>query len=210
MEGSRPAVRPRRAHRASRGARTLRGTLGAAAATLIAAASHSLAGGSLTWQALAATAILSLPVCVLLAGRAASLWRLSLAVCTSQFLFHWSFAGLGAPTATGSPAPLHAAHLAALERFAPTPLASGAAEADAAMWLGHAVAALLTIALLHRGERAGLALLRLIRRALPCAAPRLSPVSRRPAPTAVIRPIALRDRLFSSSAITHRGPPLAV
>ena len=55
----------------SRASRTARGAFGALAATLLAAASHSLAGGSVTLFALVATSLLALPLCVALAGRAA-------------------------------------------------------------------------------------------------------------------------------------------
>lgn len=208
----RPHERPRRGAAMSRtpmsrGTRTARGTAGALAATLLAAASHGIAGGAITWPAVAVTAILALPLCTALAGRVASLWRLTAAVGTAQFLYHWIFAGIdvvgSAPA--GAPAPPHAAHLATLQGFAPELATAGSA--DAAMWLGHALAAVLTIALLHRGERACLALAGLIRRALPWRRPRFVAVSRRP----VLRPLVLRAplraRTAARSAISHRGPP---
>ncbi|MGJ0203857.1 hypothetical protein [Leucobacter sp. gxy201] len=218
MNGSRAVVRPRgsltgraRVAGPDRSVRTLRGIAGSMIATLFAATSHAAAGGEITGLAVLVTATLSLPLCVLLAGRVASLWRLAVAVGGSQFLYHWVFAGLGAGAgapAGGTPIPLHAAHLEALQSFAPT---ATPAAAGTAMWVWHAVAAALTIALVHRGERAALALLRLVRRAaVPrfdfgaptaprCSRPRLSPAP----------PSALRDRLLGIAAITHRGPPSA-
>lgn len=219
MNRSRAVVRPRGSvsGRAGAGpdrsARTLRGIAGSMIATLFAATSHAAAGGEITWLAVLVTATLSLPLCVLLAGRVASLWRLAVAVGGSQFLYHWVFAGLGAGAGAASPGsdaplPLHAEHLEALQSFAPT---ATPAAAGTAMWVWHAVAAALTIALVHRGERATLALLRLVRRAaVPrlafgaptaprCSRPRLSPAP----------PSALRDRLLGIAAITHRGPPFA-
>lgn len=201
----------------TRAVRTARGAAGALAATLFAAVSHAAAGGVVTPLAVVATAVLALPLCVALAGRAGSLWRLGLAVGASQFLYHWSFAGLGtasaqsAAGAAGAASP-HAAHLA----FAPLVpgLATGdaaSAAAEAWMWIAHAAAAALTVALLHRGERAALGLVALVRRALP-ALPSLrrpAAVLRRPAILAAAAPRTLHERLTVLSAISHRGPPAA-
>ena len=193
----------------SRAARVGRGAAGSLAATALAAASHTLAGGVVTWLAVLATALVALPLSVALAGRVGSLWRLSLAVGAAQVLYHWSFAGLGAASGGAAPsaAPAHAAHLAAVDAFSPALAQAGGA--DALMWAGHGVAAAATIALLHRGERAVLALLSLVRRAVPVAHPAVPPVLQRPrVPVAAPAP-ALRLRLFSPAAITHRGPPRA-
>ena len=197
----------------TRATRAARGAAGAAIATLLAAASHLLAGGASSWLAVVATTILALPVCTLLAGRIGSLWRLGLAVAAAQVPFHWALSSLGAagPASTSSAsegaaavAP-HAAHLAAVQTFAPSASASAL---DAGMWLGHAIAAAVTIALLHAGERAFLGLIRLVRRALPLAHPLVSPAQRSAAapPIAAALPV-LVDRLLGQAAITHRGPP---
>lgn len=194
----------------SRSTRTARGAAGSLAATLLAAASHGIAGGTITWPAVAVTAILALPLCTALAGRVASLWRLATAVGIAQFLYHWIFAGVDLVSADPQrpPAPAHAAHLAALQGFAPDLASAGSA--DTAMWIGHAVAAVLTVALLHRGERACLALAHLVRRALPWARPRPVPVSsRRPAIRPLVFRAPLRARFLTRSAISHRGPPAA-
>ncbi|MBK0419281.1 hypothetical protein JD276_09570 [Leucobacter sp. CSA1] len=200
-----------------RALRAARGTAGAAIATLFAAASHALVGGRVTALAVVATALLALPLCVALAGRTASLWRLAVAVACSQFVYHWSFAGLGLSTGadasaggpgSGAPLPLHAEHLAGLESIAPR--LADAAAADATMWVAHAVAAILTTLLLHRGERAALRLVGLIREALPAALPGGLPIPGERATLRGARFVAgadLRDRLCSPSAITHRGPP---
>lgn len=198
----------------SRAVRTARGAAGALIASLFAAASHALAGGIITPLAVIATTILALPLCVALAGRTGSLWRLSLGVAASQFVYHWTFAGLGMPStlATGAessgatasaPVSPHAAHLSALP-FTPELISSGAA--DAWMWLSHAVAAALTIALMHRGERAALTLARVILRALPVTVPRPLNVPERTPPLLEFRtPLRLRAALLSP--ISHRGPP---
>lgn len=198
----------------TRATRAARGAAGAAIATLLAAASHLLAGGASSWLAVVATTILALPVCTLLAGRIGSLWRLGLAVAAAQVPFHWALSSLGAAGPTSAAASAsegaaavapHAAHLAAVQTFAPSASASAL---DAGMWLGHAIAAAVTIALLHAGERAFLGLIRLVRRALPLARPLVSPAQRPAAapPIAAALPV-LVDRLLGQAAITHRGPP---
>lgn len=196
----------------SRAARTARGTAGVLAASLFAAASHAGGGGEVAPFALLVTVVLALPVCVALAGRLGSLWRLALAVTASQFLYHWCFSALGAPAGIaagalpGPAAGAHSAHLGGLG-FIPA-VAAGAGAADAAMWGAHAVAAVLTVALLHRGERAALGLARLIGRALPLALPRAVAVPERTATRPATRPAArLSSRLAVLSAISHRGPP---
>lgn len=195
----------------SRAVRTARGFGGAVIATLFAAASHALGGGRITPIAVVATIVLALPLCVALAGRLASLWRLAVAVGASQFLFHWCFAALGsAPTSAGGSAPNpHAAHFgpAVLGPVPPAPelLASGAA--DASMWASHALAALVTVALLYRGERAALGLMRLIRRARPFALPRATAPVPRPRIRASEARTPLRAGLCPLSPISHRGPP---
>ncbi len=199
--------------RLSRAARAWRGAGGALAATLLAAASHGLAGGEISWLAIAATAILALPVCTALAGRIGSLWRLALAVSASQFLYHWLFSWIGAGgsgTAGAEAVSPHAAHLGAQLPSAELAGLGQAASADAAMWAGHAIAALLTIALLHRGERAFLALVRLVRRALPLRRASAAPLqTRTPRLTSWAPVVSARSRLLSA-VITHRGPPAAV
>ncbi|WP_053383557.1 hypothetical protein [Leucobacter celer] len=198
--------------RPSRAARAWRGLGGALAATLLAAASHGLAGGAISWLAITATAILALPICTALAGRVGSLWRLAIAVSASQFMYHWLFSwvGAGGTSRTGAePVSPHAAHLGA--QLAPTEIGAlgQTASADTAMWAGHAIAALITIALLHRGERAFLALVRLVRRALPLRRASAVPVPPRVPQLLSWGPIAsVRSRLLST-VITHRGPPAA-
>ena len=199
-----------RQQRMSRAARTARGALFAFVSTVLAAASHSLAGGTMTFQAVLITAVVVLPLCVALSGRVASLWRVSLAVGLSQFFYHWVFAGIGATSGLppqGTPVGAHAAHLASLERFVPSVVESGSA--GALMWTLHGVAAIVSIALITRGERAILALRHTIRRALPrqFALPLdcrqlLAPISREVS--------ALNDQLRAFSARMLRGPPVSV
>jgi hypothetical protein len=191
----------------SRAVRTARGASGALIATVLAAASHGLAGGTSTPLAVIATAVLALPLCVLLAGRVGSLWRLAVAVVPAQFAFHWTFAGLGLASSTpGAAAEVvspHAAHLG-LVSFSPSLVAAGAA--DSLMWVSHAVAAAITIALMHWGELAAMHLARALRRTAPL--PR--GVVRLPQHR-VIRvrtaPIVTSLHRGVLSTISHRGPP---
>jgi hypothetical protein len=77
------------------------------------------------------------------------------------------------------------------------------------MWALHGVAAALTVALLYRGERAFLALLWLVGRAIRLARPpRLGFPPRPYSPNAFLSSERVSDRLWSAAAITHRGPPL--
>lgn len=187
-----------------------RGAVGALIATLLAAASHSLAGGVITSASVAATVIFTLPLCVALAGRVGSLWRLSVAVGVAQFVYHWTFAGLGLASGSAAGGPMespHAAHLAAIQSFTPELAAAGAA--DASMWIWHGIAAVLTICLLHRGEHAFLALRRALLRALPTERVREPAPLARPLPQFLAAVAPLCDRFLLTSAITHRGPPRA-
>ena len=98
--------------------------------------------------------VFSFMICVLLAGRSLSLVRLGLSVAVSQFLFHTLFV-LGTITPSGISSPhVHGAPLV-------LPLTDAVPEvvaADASMWVGHGLAALLTVLALYRGERLILAL----------------------------------------------------
>lgn len=194
----------------SRAVRTARGALGAFAATVLAAASHALAGGLVTPLGIAATFVIALPLCVALAGSAASLWRVALGVSASQFIYHWSFAGLGA--ASGSSGFLSGAPSGHAHDFTMTGFVPALAEAGGqgwAMWIAHAVAAVATIALLAAGERAILAVRALIARLLPTVLRRPAmPAARACSGGIVSRGHPLRDRLISLSAISHRGPPM--
>jgi hypothetical protein len=80
------------------------------------------------------------------------------------------------------------------------------------MWAAHALAAALTIALMHSGERATLGLARLIRSALPALPmPPAAPIAHRHSILDSFFPRdALRERLNALSAISHRGPPAAL
>ena len=120
--------------------------------------------------------LLSLMICVLLAGRSLSLARLSVSVAVSQLLFHLLFVlGTITPSATSSPH-VHGAPLV----LPPSTGIPEAVIADGSMWLGHGVAALLTILALHRGERLALALRQLAAQAVRWVQRRIDAVIVRP------------------------------
>jgi hypothetical protein len=154
----------------TRGARALRGGLAASSATFVALMSHIAGGGEMPGLlGIVVPLVLSLPVCMAWSGRL-SLAGLSASVVASQLFFHVLFS-LGTPAesqmvSAGSGA--HAGHEGMM--MPPTPAAGQAVEmapADATMWLSHGLAAIVTIAVLYRGE---LLLLRLRELAVRAAA----------------------------------------
>ncbi|MEC5179160.1 hypothetical protein [Arthrobacter sp. CG_A4] len=195
----------------ARGLRLLRGWIGAVVTTSIAAGSHFLAGGSAPELPLLLLAFaLSGLVCTALTGRGLSLWRLSAGVALSQGLFHWLFSGAAAPHGATAPASGHLAHSSALEPTA-TILSSATNHASPLMWLGHAVAAGLTVATLRHGEVAVVRLLQAMRLRVTALIPLLRPLPVRPAPAALPanRPVrALRNLGEPLLVMRHRGPPL--
>lgn len=181
----------------SRSARLARGWLVGVFATALAALSHGVAGGG-------TPSGLSLIVGVVFGGMLGtfalssrpSLLRLTIAVGLSQLVFHVAFSTLGEAAATSG----HRMD----EAF--VPMATHAHVDSPAMWLSHAAAGLVTLALLRGAEAAFWSLLvRLViapfraRIAVPVRRPRLVRASLRPARAA--------SRLLSAS-VSRRGPPL--
>lgn len=202
---------------ASRWARFVRGWLTASVAIFVAALSHIAAGGSAPGPlsvglALAFAGIAS----VLLAGKSLSLLRLSLSVGVSQLLLHVLF-GLGGAstvTMTGS-SHHHGAGLTVITDAAAPPLvyAAGGMPGASWMWVAHALAAIVTIAALHRGEKTFWALLEeTANRLVAVLIERVAPVSIG-ADAAVVRPVFGRvfvpaDLGVLLSSVLRRGPPL--
>lgn len=159
------------------------------------------------WLGVAVPLVLSVAVCTALAGRHLSLVRLAAAVTASQLLFHTLFV-LGSVSPSGA---AHAHHLPVMMDAA----APAAMHADPLMWAMHGVAALLTVAVLHRGERAARRLLavaadlaRWARRRILAAVLVLGAVDRpalatAPATVPMLRSIVLR-------VPARRGPPRAL
>lgn len=139
----------------SRKPAVVRGFAAASLATFAALAGHVTGGGQMPGPlGILIPWIFSFMVCVLLAGRKLSIIRLSISVAVSQFLFHVLFV-LG----TIEPSGTAVGHV----HGAPLVLPSGAGMteavvADGTMWVGHLLAAIVTVVIAHRGERMLLAL----------------------------------------------------
>lgn len=184
----------------SRWWRVARGATAAASATFVAAFSHTIAGGRPPSAfGVAVSLVLSVALCTMLTGRTVALWRLVVSVGVSQFLFHGLFSGLGTP--------VPAAHeMAAMGVDAAAP----AHHNTPAMWLAHALAAVITIlALRYAGstfwgvaDTARLLLARLVSVVVPVTP---GPHPRTPAVGSSFLP---RDLSLLLSPMRHRGPPM--
>lgn len=207
-----------------RSLRLVRGWLGALAATALAGASHTMAGGSLPEPALLALIlVVSGAVCTALAGKTIALWRTATGVLLSQGIYHTAFGMLGGHVAHGDGGGhllvaggtgAHAGHVLTVD---PQALLSGAAThaahgAGAAlpMWCAHAAAALLTIVLLRKGGLAAVALMQALVSATPrrILRPRPPVVSFRPPSLVDVQVPGLPDLGVPLRALRHRGPPV--
>jgi len=101
--------------------------------------------------------ILSLAVCVTLAGRRLSAIRLALSVAASQFLFHALFTLGSVPASVPAPTGHHAG---AMVHTPPGAIDALTAAPDAGMWVWHGIAVAATSLALHRGEHAVLRIVR--------------------------------------------------
>ena len=201
-------------------ARVLRGGLAGVSATLVALVSHLAGGGQLPGPlGIVVPLALSLPICMAWSGRRLSLPRLSASVVASQLFFHVLFM-LGTPTSAAPPSAgrqAHAGHEAMQLMTAPVAQeaghASGMTHDGATMWIWHAVAAVVTITVLYRGELMLLRLRELAERLAawllrgwvplegpgPFVAPRLPRVL-----AEAFRPLHPSTRL---TPLSRRGPP---
>jgi len=199
----------------TRWARVARGLAAAVAATVTAAASHTLAGAHAPSPAiLALTSAFAAVVCVLLAGRTLSLLRLSASVLLSQLAFHGLFlTGGGDVSVVGATASgTHFHDGSTLELVA---AGSGHAAHSVPMTLAHLVAAVLTIAAVRRGEALffslGERLVRIVVRAVARAsAVLLGPVGPSVAVTGAPEPRSPRPLDAVLTHLRHRGPPRRV
>ncbi len=182
-------------------------------ATFVALLSHVSAGGTVPgWLGIAIPFVLSLAACTVLTGRRLSLWRLSVAVVLSQALFHTLFV-LGSFAVPGAAQGHHTMHgMGEMPPSSSAPMAD-ALQGDPVMWLGHAVAAVVTVLALHRGERCVRALFELTRTLLGSLRIRLALVvadvevdAPRFASAVYTRARPVRVRLFLRD-IARRGPP---
>lgn len=191
----------------SRQLRLVRAAAVSAVATLIAAVSHTVGGGTAPHPLLiAAVAVLFLPLTAVLVGSRPSRARVAVAVLLAQGGFHALFQLLGAPSAdsgTVAAGGAHAHHLTlALTSVGGTPVAP----VGAGMIGAHIAAAALTTVLLWHAESMVRAVAGWFRALLRRASPHTGPV---PA-----RPVALRSLLLPpadravAAAVSRRGPPV--
>lgn len=195
--------------RAGRAQRVGRGVAAAAVATFLATVSHASVGSQLPPATNVALALsLAAPVCVLLAGRAMSWWRLSAAVVLSQALFH----GILTLDLRGDGVAVGGAHhggaIALLDAAATHEVAPHAGHSPW-MWAAHALAAVVTILALGRGERALQAIARFVVAALSMIRPLRGLGPRTDAVPTAPAPLLLPRSLTVLSPMRHRGPPRA-
>lgn len=190
----------------SRASRVVRGWIAGSFAAIVAVVSHSLAAGAgpstfAILNALVFAGVLG----TFTVGRRPSLPRLGVLVVGSQFAFHLVFVWLTPGSVSGNA--VGGAHhsVGALLPFSTT-----TDQASAAMWLGHALAAVATVFFLRRVE---LALWNLVREALEAVtrAPLGEPVMLSPAsPGIPVGAAPPRDSFRLLSALSRRGPPLSL
>jgi hypothetical protein len=201
----------------TRWARFARGWLAALFSTLVAAASHTLAGGeSPSAISLALALAFAGITCVALTGKTVSPLRLTAAVVLSQLAFHTMFSTIGTSTALaptgGTGAHQHGASAGLLQGASPVG-ESAMHHQDARMWLGHAVAAAITIVALRYGEAAfwrmrGIALL-LVRTVL-AFVPAVPLLPRTPRRAVVAGHLFMpRCTRFLRLSLGLRGPPVS-
>lgn len=200
-------------------AQLLRGILAAVVATLLALLFHLMGGGPAPAPiGILVPLLLSSFVCVLLAGRALSLTRISVSVLASQALFHQLFllGATGTATATtgtvvGAATDPHAHHAVPATLLQAVPTTAQGDDAGPLMWLSHLVAATLTITLIYHGERILTALIhlaRLLGALLPLPEPPAGTPQGRPA-VAIPSSAPVFARSADLSTAPGRGPPLA-
>ena len=194
----------------ARKARFARGWAGAVAATFLAAASHVISGGSAPAAPLLILSLaLSGLVCMALAGKVLSLWRLAIAVVASQSVFHSLYSlDPGSHDDGMAAAAGHAGHAGHILASMPDP---GALDhTSPAMLLGHALAAIATIAVLRYGEVTAVRLLTALGLRLVPFLRAIQPLAVEPEAKVIpadwaVRP--LRNLGVPLLAMRHRGPP---
>lgn len=193
--------------RSTRAARVARGLLLAAASLFVASMSHVAAGGPPPGPlALVLSSAFSLVFCMVVVGRVLSLLRLVTAVAFSQLLLHLLFS-LDAGGGTG----MSTEHHGMMMTMSAPVLSTGAVEIDAGMWIAHAIAAVLTVAVIRGGHLTARAIralaqpfLVLLRQLLPVGIPP-RPAARAHRCSRDLLP--LHSRAWSGS-LSRRGPPV--
>lgn len=193
----------------ARSSRALRGVAAAAIATVLAAVSHTIGGGTAPPLAvILSMTLLAAPFATAIVGRRLTLWRLSAAVLLSQIAFHTAFSVVGDLSETGTTDIASASHvhgqltLPLLDQTVSVPTSP-------LMLIAHVVAAGVSAAILYRGERALQALLALVIDLLATRTREIAPLEGHEAredPASALP--ALRAALLAD-VISRRGPPVA-
>jgi hypothetical protein len=199
----------------TRWARVLRGWTAGGFATLVAAISHAIAGGSFaSTLGLLLALMFSGVTCMALAGRRLSLARLSISVLLSQFAFHLVFSAIsaGGGQVIGNIGHHGGGYLLISGNQAAMNMTS--IETSGWMWLAHVLAAAVTIAALRFGEAAfwGLRdsarmLVAAIWRGIPAAPAFVAATDAGPVASRSIAPRIQRGFL---EAVRYRGPPVGI
>jgi hypothetical protein len=189
----------------SRATRLARGWVVGVFATALAALSHALAGGGTpSGLALVVGIVFGGMLGTFALSARPSLPRLAIAVGGSQFAFHLAFSTLGAA------APVASDHAHGMSELV-MPAAGHAHTDSPAMWLSHAAAGLVTIALLRGAERAAWRVLTEFARLVvsPFRVVSATPIPARRSAVVSTVPVLLTSRLLDP-AVSRRGPPLSV
>lgn len=210
----------------SRQDRMIRGWIIALCANILGAGSHALGGGQLPHPILWLLSLaLSALLCVGFSGRRMSTTGIALSVLASQTVFHTLFSLSGA-VAHIHPAQLHHGHLAAVSTPGNpyvTPATGTAFPAETLthtshgaltlpMFAGHLSAAVITFAVIWRGEAATRRILNLLRTELNYLARlfQLPPLRYDLALLPAVRTESLPHRLLNRRTLTVRGPPISM
>ncbi|WP_431073220.1 hypothetical protein [Microbacterium phyllosphaerae] len=188
----------------SRQLRLLRAASASAVATLLAATSHTVAGGAAPHPLLVlAVMTLVVPIAALIIGARASRLRVAATVLASQAAFHVMFQLLGAPTGTT----VLSGHQHHLDLSALGPVAAATAP-DLLMVISHLGAATITIALVWHGESMVRAVAGWMQAQLRRAVTVFRPSHPHPNPPVFALPLPV-DRALSIS-LSRRGPPAII
>lgn len=198
----------------------VRGSSAAAIATFAALFSHVVGGGEMPGLlGVAVPLLLSLMLCILLAGRKLALARLSASVIASQTLFHTLFVlgtqNTGAAPQSNMPADHHHGH-EMMQMPAGSEHTMTLVHGDLTMWVSHFIGAAITVFFLYRGEQVIHRLLALGERFVAWVRHRLAVPLRLPvSSSAPARGLVAETSGWTVlsqihvSTLSRRGPPVA-
>ena len=191
----------------TRVARAARGWSVAVFATVTAAVSHGLAGGTFPGAfGIVASVVLAGAASSLLTARKQSPLRLAIAVGLTQVMYHAVFSGMGDPTA-----PVAAQGLGHEHGVVSLPEIMNVHGHSGSMWVAHIIAGVLTLIVLMNAESALWGFTSTIALALSRLLSLGRPLAPQTAPAAVVAasPARVSRLLVVLSSMRYRGPPLA-